>query len=172
MLIAIVSDTHDCAPAVAAALGQARRAGAERVLHCGDITRPETVMLFRGWQADFVLGNCDAGQTALRLAMQAIGASCHGEVGELELDGKSLCFLHGHRRGDLFLRQTGNRFDYVVSGHLHDRRDDTVGRTRCINPGALAASGRETFALLDPGTDALQFLDVAPSPVGETDAPL
>jgi predicted phosphodiesterase len=52
------------------------------------------------------------------------------------------------------------RFDYLLHGHSHLTRDERVGRTRIINPGALHRAREKTVALLDTATDALKFITV------------
>ena len=51
--------------------------------------------------------------------------------------------------------------DYLLHGHTHETRDERVGRTRVVNPGALSRAARYTCALLDPRSDALRFLEIA-----------
>jgi predicted phosphodiesterase len=53
--------------------------------------------------------------------------------------------------------------DYLLHGHSHEVRDERVGRTRIINPGALCRAARYTAAILDPDADALEVLEVAKS---------
>ena len=43
MKICIVSDSHDRAPMLAAAVGEAKAAGAEAVIHCGDLIGANTL---------------------------------------------------------------------------------------------------------------------------------
>jgi hypothetical protein len=57
MRVGIVSDTHDRAANVTTAVAMLRQQGVELLLHCGDITTVETVLLFAGLQAHFVFGN-------------------------------------------------------------------------------------------------------------------
>jgi predicted phosphodiesterase len=51
-------------------------------------------------------------------------------------------------------------FDYLLHGHTHVKRDERVGRTRVINPGALHRAREKTVAVLDTATDMLTFLTV------------
>jgi predicted phosphodiesterase len=48
--------------------------------------------------------------------------------------------------------------DYLLHGHTHELRDERIGRTRMINPGALFRAARYTAALLDPRADRLEIL--------------
>jgi tetratricopeptide (TPR) repeat protein len=59
MRIGILSDTHDHIENTRQALEILRREGVERLFHCGDVTSPEVVALFEGWDVLFVRGNMD-----------------------------------------------------------------------------------------------------------------
>ena len=48
MKICILSDSHDHIPLLDAAVGEARAAGAETVLHCGDVVAPSTLECLEG----------------------------------------------------------------------------------------------------------------------------
>jgi predicted phosphodiesterase len=51
--------------------------------------------------------------------------------------------------------------DYLLHGHTHVRRDERVGKTRVINPGALHRAAEKTVALLDLAADRLEYLRIA-----------
>ena len=78
MKICIVSDSHDRAPALAAAVSAAKAAGAEAVVHCGDLIGANTLrpLLELGVPVHFVHGNNlgDAGvaMEALRQIRRAV----------------------------------------------------------------------------------------------------
>ena len=59
MKIGVVSDSHDRAPMLVAAVGEARRAGAEAIIHCGDIIGANTLrpLLELGLPTHIVHGN-------------------------------------------------------------------------------------------------------------------
>ncbi|MFO0925749.1 MAG: YfcE family phosphodiesterase [Gemmataceae bacterium] len=160
MKIAILSDTHNQDHRVELALALARDRGAEMVLHCGDIEDPPVVRLFRGWNAHFVLGNCDWDRDGLREAITSIGGQLHDRYGHLEVAGRQLAFLHGHD-GDLLhdLVQSG-AYDYLFHGHTHHAVDRQAGPTRVINPGALQRARVKTFVVLDPASGVAETVTV------------
>ncbi|HIA72082.1 MAG TPA: YfcE family phosphodiesterase, partial [Phycisphaerales bacterium] len=47
--------------------------------------------------------------------------------------------------------------DVIVHGHTHEKRDEMVNNTRCINPGALHHAPVYTVAVLDTSSDSLTF---------------
>ena len=57
MIIGIISDTHDRHALTLAAIDAMKAAGAEVILHCGDIESVQTVELFKGIPTHFVRGN-------------------------------------------------------------------------------------------------------------------
>ena len=156
MKIGILSDSHGRQDNVRRALDELRRRGVATVLHCGDIDDPETVLLFRGWTAHFVFGNCDLDRDALRAAMEEVGATLHEPFGHLELQGVKLAFVHGDDAGLLRDLEHGGAYDFLFYGHTHHAEEHTTGPTRVINPGALHRARSKTFAVLDLPTRALE----------------
>ena len=52
-------------------------------------------------------------------------------------------------------------YDYVLCGHTHVRRDERIGKTHIINPGALSyRTVTPGFAFLDVENDRLEFVDL------------
>jgi putative phosphoesterase len=160
MKIAILSDTHNQLARISKALELARRHGAERILHCGDIDEATAVHLFEGWPVDFVFGNCDWDRDSLREAIADISATLHDRFGHLEIAGKTLAFTHGHEPGLLADLERSGAYDYLFHGHTHVARDVRSGPTRIINPGALHRVQVKTFVVLDPATGAAETVVV------------
>ena len=50
MKVCIVSDSHDHRPLLAAAVQAAKQAGAEAVLHCGDVVAPSTLNVLKPFE--------------------------------------------------------------------------------------------------------------------------
>jgi predicted phosphodiesterase len=59
------------------------------------------------------------------------------------------------------LRETiaGGQYDLVCHGHTHVARQETVGRTLVVNPGALYRANPHRFALVD--LPALEVTSIA-----------
>lgn len=161
MKIGILSDTHGKVETAAAAIEMLRQAGAERLIHCGDVGSPAILDEMAGSPAAFVWGNTDYERLSLQRHAQHLGVECFGEWGELQWAGKRIAVLHGD---DAELRQrllSGQEYDYLLHGHTHTRIDQRIGRTRLINPGALYRATTRTVALLDLPIDQLDFITVA-----------
>ena len=160
MQIGILSDSHGRQDNVRRALDSLRRRGITTVLHCGDIDDPDTVLLFRGWAAHFVFGNCDWDREALRAAMAEAGATLHEHFGSLELGGVRLAFVHGDDKGLLDDLGACGHYDFVFYGHTHHAEEHTTGPTRVINPGALHRARPKSFAILDLPSRVVETVEV------------
>ncbi len=159
MKIGILSDTHDHPARTSRAVSALVRAGAEVLVHCGDITGPAVVLECGGLPSYFVFGNNDYDEDALRRAIAEIGGICLERGGTFELDGRKIAVTHGDSARRV-RRQLDADPDYLLYGHSHVAADESRGAVRWINPGALHRASRWTVAVLDLGTGALEFLTV------------
>lgn len=163
MRIGIVSDTHDQIGRTARAVSRLMAEGAEALIHCGDVTRPDVVHEFAGLPTYFVLGNNDDDETGLRRAIQRIGGMFLGVSGAIELGGRRIAVTHGDSYAEM-RRLALAEPDYLLFGHTHQVSDERQGATRWINPGALHRATTWTVALLDLEIDALQTLMIRDKP--------
>ena len=159
MRIGIISDTHNQIARTTRAVSRLIEAGAEAVVHCGDLTRPDVVDEFAGVPTYFVFGNNDYDEVGLRRAMLAVNGVCLGRVGELELGGKRIAVTHGDLTREVRLLAS-RAPDYLLFGHSHVAADYREGATRWINPGALHRAAEWTVGLLDLATDAYSVLTI------------
>jgi putative phosphoesterase len=160
MILGILSDTHDELARTERAVRMLCDAGAEALVHCGDLASPPIVRACACLPLYFVLGNHDADAVPeLRQAASECGATCLGWGGTIELGGKRVGVVHGHLTSDI-RRVLAERPDYLLSGHLHAPFDLNDGSVRRINPGALFRADSFTVALLDLGSSGLRFLVV------------
>jgi putative phosphoesterase len=148
MRIGILSDTHDQVLRTRAAVSLLIDRGAEALIHCGDVTGPDVVFECVGRPAYFVFGNCDDDQTALRRAMERVGAICLERGGLIALGGRRLAVTHGDSETEI-RRLCEQGPDYLFTGHTHRQAEVQRGRTRWINPGALHRATTWTAVLLD-----------------------
>lgn len=160
MRLGILSDTHDQVKRTVRAVAALIEAGAEALVHCGDLTGP---MVVHACQAEvprwFVLGNCDDDPAALRRAIESTGGVFLGRGGILELDNRRIAAAHGDQP-EVLRRLLAEAPDYLLTGHTHCRHDQRQGPTRRINPGALHRATPWTVALLDLQTDTLLSLEI------------
>lgn len=159
MLIGLLSDSHGHAETTARAVAALHEAGAELLLHMGDIETEAVIDELVGHNARIVFGNCDWHEQDLARYAQHVGVRVDHPAGRLEVDGKRIVFTHGHL-GKYMDEAISSGVDYLMHGHTHEVRDERCGATRVINPGALFRARRYTVALLDPRTDDLRFIDI------------
>ncbi len=160
MLLGLLSDSHDNIAATQAALGVLRKHSPDAYLHAGDLVGPEMLLHFAKLPFHFVFGNNEWDHAQIRSHAKALSHHCHGNVAEFEFDGKKIAMAHGHEQGLLHSLITGGKYDYIIHGHTHTRRDDRVHKTRVINPGAIHRARPRSVALLDVPSDTVTFMDV------------
>lgn len=160
MRIGILSDSHNHLERTRAAVRILVEAGAETLIHCGDLATPEIVAACAVRPFYFVFGNHDGDSTPhLEAAALAAGATCLGWGGVVELAGKRIGVVHGHLATDR-KRVEAERPDYLLSGHTHTPLDGMDGPIRRINPGALFRAREFSVAVLDLESDVVTFLPV------------
>ncbi len=159
MKVCIVSDSHDHRPLLTAAVSAAKAAGAEAVLHCGDVVAPSTLSVLKpfGLPIHVIHGN-NAGDLYM---MARIGnqpdnhVTFYGQDAGIELCGRKIFLVH-YPHYARAMATTGN-WDLVCCGHDHEARVETItnikgGETRMVNPGTVggvAAPATWVFGDLD-----------------------
>lgn len=157
MKILIVSDSHDRADALAHAVREAKAAGAEAVIHCGDLIGAQTVKpaLAAGLPVHLIHGNNVGDTQALHRQSRASGGllQYHGMDARLELGGRRVFVVHYDDYG--YAMACTGEWDLVCCGHSHKAEAREVtgvngGRTWLVNPGTVAGlSAPATWLLGD-----------------------
>lgn len=120
MRIAVISDTHDRVPAGLTG----RLSGADEVWHLGDVCSEIVLDVLRAECPPLrvVMGNCDSGLWPLTLDLERKGTRFH--------------LVHippqAAPRGAAF----------VLHGHTHVPRDETIRGVRFLNPGCISHANR------------------------------
>jgi putative phosphoesterase len=163
--ICIVSDSHDRADPLLAAVAAAKRDGAQAVIHCGDVIGTNTLrpLLALGLPVHVVHGNNLGDPVAMpRLAAASNGLiTYHGGDADIELDGLRVFATHfpHYARG---MACTGD-YALVCCGHSHEpsieqQANITGGRTWLVNPGTVAGVGGDaTWILGDLGAMSFEL---------------
>jgi len=157
MLLGILSDSHGRADTTRLAVKSLLEHGAQLLLHLGDIGGEHVIDELVGHPARLVFGNCDWNDRELGRYAQITGIVNDHPIGKLTVDDRSIAFTHGHL-SEPMEQAWRDGVDYLFHGHTHELRDERIGRTRVINPGALFRATRYTAALLDPRADRLEVL--------------
>ena len=154
MRIGVVSDTHGHVEHTRPAIRMLQSLKVELVLHCGDIGSAAVVELFAAWPTHFVFGNCDADRKGLAAAIEAAGQTCHGEFGEVQVDGKHIALIHSDDQRRFQTALHSGEWDLVCYGHTHIAAIERFGETMALNPGALYRANPHSLAVVE--TDPLQ----------------
>ncbi len=148
MTLGVISDTHGQLEWTAQAVQVMKERNVEQVIHCGDVGGGAIVQLFKALPAHFVAGNCDSAMT-LQMAVEAAGHTFHGRVGELELHGRKIAFLHGDSHFALQRLLTEGDCDLIAHGHTHQAQCQTFDNTLILNPGAMTRCQQPSIALVN-----------------------
>jgi hypothetical protein len=159
-MLGIISDTHDNVRNILKAVEIFRQKKVDFVMHLGDIIAPATVKFFNGLNMKFIQGNCDGDVDLLKKRIEEIGGEFLGETAELEIKGKKIFLCHGKDTSKLDNTIQSNKYDYVLHGHTHKNRNEKIGKTRVVNPGAHYYGAENTIVLLDLEKETVEFVDV------------
>jgi putative phosphoesterase len=161
--LCIISDSHDRADELESAVRQARDAGAEAVVHCGDVIGAQTLRpaMALGLPMHVIHGN-NLGDSVMlhRIAAGSGGlVQYHGADAQLELGGRRVFVVHYPHYG-YAMACTGD-WDLVCCGHSHQaevRRVASVTGSGAwlVNPGTIAGlAAPKTWVLGD--LDEMRF---------------
>ena len=142
MKVCIVSDSHDRADPLAAAVREAAAQGAKAVIHCGDVIGTHTLRpaLKLGLPMHVIHGNNLGDPVSLhRLSGELL--QYHGADAKLELGGRKIFVVHYPEYG-YAMACTGD-WDLVCCGHSHVAGVEQVAnvkgaKTWLVNPGTVA----------------------------------
>ncbi len=149
MRIGVISDTHDHLDNVAEIVAVLNRAGVDRVVHTGDITKAKTLDVLSRLAAPLVgvYGNNDLErdslETARRHAFELVDPP-------LELSWAERRLLVVHDPLDLGA-DAHLHYDLLLHGHNHRRILERRGRALVFNPGECAGflRGHNAVGLVD-----------------------
>lgn len=161
MKICILSDSHDQIPLLDFAVAEAKAAGAQAVVHCGDVVAPSTLHCLEkhGIAVHVIHGNNTGDLYTLgRLAARPAGCiHYHGMDAALELGGRRLFVVH-YPHYARAMAATGD-WDLVCCGHTHKADIRQLpnlkgGTTLLVNPGTVGGVGGvpATYILVDLDT--------------------
>ena len=159
-MIGLISDTHENEEATKKAVVLFKRKNVDFVVHCGDIVSPPMLEHLQDIKTKFIYGNNDGEREGLRLMCQKLGFEEIQDEIEFEYYGKKFYAYHGTKSKILNDAISSEKYDYILTGHIHVKRDETIRKTRVINPGALFHAYQYTVAILDAQNDKLIFYPI------------
>jgi len=161
MKIAIVSDSHDNLPNIEKFLEYVNANNVEMIIHCGDLAAPVVIKKelgpkFKG-QIHFINGNVADRELNEEFAKEFAHVTFHQDLGELEIDGQKIAFVHFPWLADELAEK--GKYDLIFYGHDHKPWEKTIGKTRLLNPGTLAGMfNKATFAIYDTKTNQAKLI--------------
>lgn len=163
-MIGIISDTHNNRKDIERAVQVFKQEGIKKVFHCGDFTEAFVLDYFKDFEFYFVVGNMDKHPKELAKKAEQLGLNYLGEVGQIDINAKKIALFHGHYAYELNDLIKSQEYDYIFTGHTHERRNEKIGKTQVINPGghAIMRTSPEdrTLCLLDVDTGETRFIRV------------
>ena len=159
-LIGIVSDTHEDVRMIVKAVAIFKSRAPSLVIHCGDIISPPVLERFAGLALKLAFGNNDGERSGLKKKCGELGFSEIADTLTFEVAGKSFFVNHGTSARVIDEAIATQQYDYVLHGHTHIPRNEVIGRTRVINPGALFSADTYTIAFLTPTTGEVEFVEI------------
>ncbi len=158
--IAIISDSHDNIPNINKALDFINQEKIDTILHCGDISSPDTLnktikIRFPG-KLYFVCGN--AGDPYLLKKMAEITPNFYffDPVGKIKINDKKISFCHFPETARKLALD--NKSDIIFHGDTHKPWEERVKKTKIINPGNLAGVFyKSTFAVYNTENNKLEL---------------
>ena len=155
MKVAILSDVHDNIWKLADVLADARQAGVQAAVFCGDLCAPFTLQqIGKGVDGPvhIVLGNNDGDVLFLaRVANSLDNVTLYGPFAYVELGGRRIAVNH---YPPLARDQAlSGRYDLVCHGHDHEANVERVGSALLLDPGeVMGRLGPSTYAVYDTET--------------------
>ena len=164
MKIAILGDSHDHYGNLQKAVTVANEKSCELMLHTGDLGAPKNSIdileKFTG-QIKMILGNNDHEIVGIMRKsfeldnFELVKTARGGDSYEDTVDGVRIFMHHYPRIAEL--AAASGEFDLCIHGHTHEFRNENVGDTLLLNPGAiLAEKAPPTMIVYDTITRSLE----------------
>ena len=165
MKLGILSDTHNHTQNLQRAISVFRSRTVTTLIHCGDMTSPNTAVLLKNFRVITVTGNMDRNTGRLESTLKklnpenSLSATFRGKIA-----GVTVAATHSHR-GNVPDLVANGRYTFIFHGHTHRRRDEQVNNTRIINPGALGGTRHEprSICIVNLATNHVEFIQIAES---------
>ncbi|HEB91632.1 MAG TPA: YfcE family phosphodiesterase [Deltaproteobacteria bacterium] len=151
MRIGVVGDTHDRMENVRRIVDLFREARVDRVVHTGDVTRPDVLERLAGLEVPVfgVFGNNDHPERE-RLERESLRLGMDFAPPPRSFEWLERRILVVHDPEEASLPASGG-FDLLLHGHTHRHRHERHGQTLIFNPGECAGfmRGRNAVGLVD-----------------------
>lgn len=154
----VISDSHGNIVRLNHVLGFAKQYSVGAIIHCGDWgSVTSSLNSMKNIPIYGVLGNADYSLELIKNLKKA-QVIFEPDFLTLDLGGRRIAVCHYPTK--LFEAIQSQQYDAVFHGHTHKKRNEVVGRTQIINPGALERTLSPSFALYDTETNQAKIVDV------------
>ncbi len=174
MKICILSDSHDHRPLLEAAGLAAKDAGAEAILHCGDVVAPSTLSVLRplGIPVHVIHGNNTGDLYMMSRVANRPDSTLHfyGMDAGIRLHDRRIFLVH-YPHYARAIAATGD-WDLVCCGHDHAAAVESVknmhgGSTWLVNPGTVGGvDAPATYVIGDLDSMTFEIREVSLPSVG------
>jgi len=166
MKIAVISDSHDNIWNLEKVV-KAVRGKVDLMVHCGDVIAPFSVKIIAS--ADIpthvVLGNNDEDHIGMIKKANEKFTWVHigQQYGEIQPDDKKIAYCHYPRLAELLAKS--GEYDAVFYGHTHKVKNEKIGMTLLLNPGAICGidegkPSSATYAIYDTATNTAEIVEI------------
>ncbi|MFG0330599.1 MAG: metallophosphoesterase family protein [Phycisphaerales bacterium] len=159
--IGLLSDSHGRAEITRRAVEALIEAGADLLIHLGDIGADKVLDALAGHPSRVVFGNCDYPWEPLGRYAERLGIAVDHPEGAIRVGEEHIHYAHGDRTGS-FHRAIEGGAGWFLHGHSHETRDEVVRGVRVVNPGALFRASRYTVCMLEAARNSVGFLQIEP----------
>ena len=156
-VLGVISDTHGKDQRTEVGLRLLEDAGAQLILHLGDIGSDAVIDRMVGRNVRIVLGNVDPPDMGRYASL--VDLTVDHPTMRLVVAGRMIGATHGHLASELD-GLMAEKPDYLLHGHSHVIRDQRIGETRVLNPGAVHRAATWSVAILEPEQDRFEILEI------------
>ena len=156
--LGLLADTHGRAERTTAALDRLLEAGATTILHLGDVGGERVIDRLAGLPVHLLFGNVDEERSLASYAI-ALELRPHHPAVRFRMGGRRIIATHGHLASVVEDAHEAGP-DYLLHGHTHVVRDETIDGVRVLNPGAVHRAKVHTVATLEPASGRFTILEL------------
>ncbi len=159
MLVAIISDSHDNLDNLKKFLDWSLENKIEKIICLGDVCKIESIKyLTQNFPGEIFLVRGNACLYDEKDLKKYKNIKYYGEVGEIEIEGLKLGFVHEPEKIKKITNNIEYKPDFIFYGHTHKPWIEKNDKTFIVNPGTLGGVYYQaTFAVLNTETEKLEL---------------
>lgn len=162
--VGVLADTYDNRDGLRQLLDRFLVGGARWLLHCGGLGSAELVDLLKPWPLYIVAGAKERNRPAIETALQKARLQATLPTTLITtIEGFRIGLCRGDDMSIVNRWSKSGEFDYIFYGYTLRRSDNSVGRTRIINPGALGGPRYQSRSgcLIDLASGEAKLIEIS-----------